>query len=76
MAEDLTNLPTAYIFTAEYDVLRDDAFLYASRLREYGVKVIHHLAEFGFHGILTFEPGWPEIQKLVDELAKHVSDNL
>jgi acetyl esterase/lipase len=37
MATDLTNLPSAYVVTCQYDVLRDDGILYARRLQDSGV---------------------------------------
>ena len=42
MAEDLSNLPQPLVYTVEQDVLRDEGFLYAHRLREAGNKVEHY----------------------------------
>lgn len=56
--EMLYGLPKAYIITCEYDVLRDDGMMYATRLRLAGVNVTHDHYEDGFHGIIMFTL-WP-----------------
>jgi len=49
-AEDLTNLPPAYIQVAELDPLRDEGIHYALRLLEAGVSVELHAYPGTFHG--------------------------
>ncbi|CAG5116591.1 unnamed protein product [Candidula unifasciata] len=50
MAPDLTGLPPAFVQVCEFDVLRDDGFLYARRLQDAGVQVKLHFGKGGFHG--------------------------
>jgi acetyl esterase/lipase len=49
-ATDLSDLPPAYITTAEFDPNRDDAIVYAQRLMESGVPVELHQWRGTFHG--------------------------
>ncbi|MEU0940535.1 alpha/beta hydrolase [Embleya sp. NPDC005971] len=49
-AEDLTNLPPAYITANELDPLRDEAIEYACRLIRAGVRVELHHRPGTFHG--------------------------
>ncbi|KAI8503964.1 neutral cholesterol ester hydrolase 1 [Branchiostoma belcheri] len=50
---DLKGLPSTFVMTCEYDVLRDDGVMYAKRLQKAGVKVSHDHYKHGFHGFLN-----------------------
>ncbi|XP_064158754.1 arylacetamide deacetylase [Anguilla rostrata] len=54
----LRPLPKTYVLTGEYDVLRDDGFMYVTRLQRAGVDVTHEHYAAGFHGALMFTV-WP-----------------
>jgi acetyl esterase len=53
---DLSGLPTALIYTAQYDPLRDDGDAYAEALSAAGVKVIHRSFEGLIHGFFALGP--------------------
>ncbi|XP_014769880.1 arylacetamide deacetylase isoform X1 [Octopus bimaculoides] len=55
LAQDFKKIPQAYIISVEFDVLRDDSFLFVERLRQSGVKVYHDHFNEAFHGILMCE---------------------
>ena len=76
VAERLDSLPHTYLFTAEHDVLRDEGFLYAHRLRASGVTIEHANMDNGFHAILKFYDFSPLIDKEFQKLTKFVLNNL
>jgi len=76
VAEQLDGLPLTYLFTAEHDVLRDEGFLYAHRLRTSGVTVEHAIMNNGMHGMLLFFAICPDADREFKKLTKFVSDNL
>lgn len=51
---DLSNLPETFVFTAEYDMLRDQGETFVSRLRESGTKATGIRALGMVHGFLSF----------------------
>ena len=75
LAEDLSNLPTALVITAENDVLRDEGQMYAKRLKEAGVKV-ESICEQGLvHGYFTNMAVFPErIKGTVSKIAQFLSE--
>lgn len=54
LAQQLDKLPPTFMITAEYDVLRDDGFMYAKRLEQAGVTVEHKHFENSFHGFICY----------------------
>ncbi|XP_053316612.1 arylacetamide deacetylase [Spea bombifrons] len=67
--EQLKGLPLTYVITCMYDVLRDDGFMYVSRLKKMGVQVVHHHYDNTFHGILLLN-NWP----LDFQIAHHIEE--
>ncbi|XP_066267275.1 arylacetamide deacetylase-like isoform X1 [Branchiostoma lanceolatum] len=50
---DLEGLAPTYVMTCEYDVLKDDGVMYATRLQKAGVRVEHDYYEHGYHGFIN-----------------------
>ena len=75
-ADNLENLPEAYVFTANYDPLRDEGWLYAIKLREAKNKVTIYTAENGFHGVISYVGVLPEAYPMFQEIIKFIADNL
>ncbi|WP_330256026.1 alpha/beta hydrolase [Nocardia sp. NBC_00565] len=53
-AKDFSGLPPAYIATTSWDIIRDDGYVYADRLRGAGVPVEFHNAETLVHAYINF----------------------
>jgi len=76
VAKDLSNLPPAFVITAENDVLRDEGHAYAKRLKEAGVKVDTFLEEGLVHGYFTNMAVFQErIKGTISKIAKFLSKN-
>ncbi len=66
-AGDLSDLPPAFIITAEFDPLRDEGEAYAARLREAGVPTRSTRYDGMFHGFFSMSDG---IDKAKDAMAE------
>lgn len=77
--ERLTKLPLTYVLTCMYDVLRDDGFMYAARLKQAGVQVVHDHYDNAFHGMISFVT-WPISLSLAPRIMENyvnwLNDNL
>ena len=49
------DLPEAYVFTAGYDVLRDEGIMYANKLKDHGTKVTLVNKDTAVHGCWTID---------------------
>ena len=65
-ADDLSNLPPAFISTAEFDPLRDEAEDYADKLKAAGVEVDCRRYNGVFHGFMLMAKLIPEGQQLIE----------
>jgi len=66
-ATDLSDLPPAYIMTAELDPLRDEGITYAQRLMQAGVPVELHCFTGACHGFDLLAPAIELSRRAVDE---------
>ncbi|MDJ0705287.1 MAG: alpha/beta hydrolase [Leptolyngbyaceae cyanobacterium MO_188.B28] len=71
-SQDLSNLPSALIITAEYDPLHDQAQAYAQGLQEAGtsVKLIDYARMI--HGFLSFPTFCKAALPAFEEVAEHI----
>ena len=67
-AANVSHAPPTYLHVAEFDVLRDEGLLYASKLRDAGVKVKTHFSKGGVHGEIT-KVGTKSFEFRLGELA-------
>lgn len=66
-ATDLSDLPQAYVMTAEFDPLRDEGISYAQRLMHAGVPVELHCFAGACHGFDLLAPTIEISRRAVDE---------
>ena len=70
VAEDVSNLPPAYIMVGELDPFRDEAVTYAQRLMQAGVPVELHVVPGVFHAFEGFFPDSKIGKAVIDEYVK------
>jgi len=75
-ASDLGELPPSLIVTAEYDVLRDEAEMYAQRLQLAGNTVDLRLAEGMNHGFWLLAGALPEADQSLEDACSWLNQAL
>lgn len=76
LAPDLSGAPTALVYTAGFDPLRDEGEEYARRLREAGVAVTHVELPSLPHGFTLMTRGIDEARRAVERIAADVGKQL
>lgn len=69
-SEDLSNLPPAFIITAEFDPLRYEGEAYAAKLQEFHVPVILKRYEGLIHGFLIFDEKVEKSKQALQEICE------
>ena len=76
LADNVTGLPSTFIYTAYNDVLRDEGILYAKRLRANDVPVEQIIHKEAFHGMCfyfdTFDEGQECYNRVVEYIKKYI----
>jgi acetyl esterase len=66
--------PAALVITAEYDILRDEGWRFAERLRQAGVAVTHHHYATAIHGFFSMPGLFPEGRAAMTEASDWLKD--
>ena len=72
MADSLRGLPPAVISSCQYDVLRDDSYFYAYRLRDAKVLVEHVALNACYHGWIASHRQIKQFDKYMDSLIQSI----
>ncbi|WP_343673186.1 alpha/beta hydrolase [Chitinophaga sp.] len=69
---DLSRMPDAFIITAEYDPLRDEAIAYGEKLRQAHVQVTEKLYPKMIHGFFQMGGVIDDGRAVIAEIAKYI----
>ena len=75
-ATDLSGLPPAFVVSAGFDPLRDEARLYSERMRAAGVQVEHVCAEGLVHGFLQMSGVLREPARVLSVITRRLESAL
>jgi acetyl esterase len=73
---DLTALPAASVYTAEFDPLRDEGMAYAARLAEAGVQVEAATAPGMIHGFFSMYEAVPDAWAWIERAGARLKEAL
>ena len=75
----MSKLPKTYFAILEWDILRDEALLYAGRLKKLNVSVDISFYEDIFHGCIAFDSPnmrFAKVKQITDDLVNYLRKNL
>ncbi|MDR0229401.1 MAG: alpha/beta hydrolase [Flavobacteriaceae bacterium] len=75
LANDLTNLPPTFIAIAEFDPLKDEAILYADKLRTYNVSTKLNLYPNTIHGFFQMGAYFDQTNTLMQDMTAFLQQN-
>ncbi|CAF3647451.1 unnamed protein product [Rotaria sordida] len=70
--QQLIQLPKILLFTTEFDILRDEGFIFASRLNSLNKTIYHHHFSNAFHGAHVFLYG-PLRFEIAHQMIEHTA---
>ncbi|ELT98931.1 hypothetical protein CAPTEDRAFT_146525 [Capitella teleta] len=76
VADDFTDLPSTFVWTVQYDVLRDDGVLYVHHLRRAGNQVEHLHTEGGWHPMLELRFLHPQEDEAMLQIRRFIRQKL
>ena len=68
-AHSFKDLPETILITAQYDVLREEAELFAQKLKDAGVKVSHRRYDGVLHGFVHFAGAFDQGKAATADIA-------
>lgn len=74
LAKDLSHQPETFLFSAQYDPLRDEGEAYAQRLAEAGVPTKLYRMENAAHGFFTLPIASPFVKTFYDHVNRFLNN--
>lgn len=74
--DDLSGLPPASVYTAEFDPLRDEGMAYAERLAKAGVPVEAEVVPGMIHGFFSMFEAVPDVMPSIDKAGARLREAL